>query len=182
MSSSLSNAIPSDSMEPLVEAQAGELVELPTEEKSARASKRERRSDATYHGIMLGLCLTVLVLSSLLTVRDGRQVLMPILGEPLPELCHMKRYTGIDCPGCGLTRSFISLAHGRVLDAWRYNPGAFVLFPLMLVQIPYRSLQIWRLRRGLPAWEAGWYGRGAMGAVVIVLVGQWILRQLGVGL
>ena len=182
MSSSLSNAIPSDSMEPLVEAPAGELVELPTDEKSARASKRERRSDAAYHAIMLGLCLTVLVLSSLLTVRDGRQVLMPIFGEPLPELCHMKRYTGIDCPGCGLTRSFISLAHGRVLDAWRYNPGAFVLFPLMLVQIPYRSLQIWRLRRGLPAWEPGWYGRGAMGAVVVVLVGQWILRQLGVGL
>lgn len=181
MSRVLSNSLSAGAGDAVVDVDDGDLVALPDEtEKDAASVKGKGKPDSTYHWILLGLCVTVLLLSSLMSVREGRQVLVPLLGQPLPELCHMKRYTGIDCPGCGLTRSFISLAHGRVMDAWRYNPGAFILFPLMLFQIPFRSLQIRRLRQGLPAIQLGWVGRGAMGLVVGVLLGQWILRQLGV--
>ena len=63
--------------------------------------------------------LTALALS----VRDRSQVVIPFLKLPLPELCLMRRLASVDCPGCGLTRCFISLAHGDLPAAWSYNPA-----------------------------------------------------------
>jgi len=60
----------------------------------------------------------------------------------------MRRMTGINCPGCGLTRSFISLAHGDVRSSWLYNPAGVFWFVAVALQIPYRSYQLWRIRRG----------------------------------
>ena len=175
-------AVDAEPNDDLVEAPHGDLVELSAEDEPvAPNGKENRKPDATYHRVILGLCVSVLALSLLMSVRERTQVLIPGLGVPLPELCHMRRYVGVDCPGCGLTRSFISLAHGRVMDAWRYNPGAFLLFPLMLIQIPLRSAQLWRLRNGRPEGQMGWGGRGAVLAVVSVLLAQWVVRQLGVG-
>lgn len=36
--------------------------------------------------------------------------------------CLFNRLTGLYCPGCGGTRSVISLIHGRPLTSIRYNP------------------------------------------------------------
>jgi hypothetical protein len=195
MSSSLeqpkSDRLPHDSSaeaeESMDQIDPGDLVEVSIEDvedagDSTNVGSRKKFRDPTFHWMMLGLCVAVLLLSSLLSVRERTQVLVPLLGRPLPELCHFKKYTGIDCPGCGLTRSFISIAHGRLREAWRYNPGAFVLFPIMLFQIPFRATQLWRLKRGLPELALGWVGRFAMGSVVCVLLGQWVLRQLGVAI
>ena len=43
---------------------------------------------------------------------------------------------GIDCPGCGLTRSFIHLAHAEPLAAWELNPLSWLLFGYVVAQIP----------------------------------------------
>jgi len=51
--------------------------------------------------------------------------------EELP-LCAFRAYTGLSCPGCGLTRAFVAIAHGRFADAWLLNPFAFPLFLLAL--------------------------------------------------
>ncbi|MHC4779201.1 MAG: DUF2752 domain-containing protein [Planctomycetota bacterium] len=36
--------------------------------------------------------------------------------------CLFKEATGLPCPLCGLTRSFVSLSHGNVRQAFRYHP------------------------------------------------------------
>ena len=36
--------------------------------------------------------------------------------------CVFKASTGLDCPGCGLTRASHAVLHGRFADAWRLNP------------------------------------------------------------
>jgi hypothetical protein len=41
--------------------------------------------------------------------------------------CYLKGIIGVPCPGCGLTRSFVSLLHGDLYDAFFYHP----LFPLI---------------------------------------------------
>jgi len=166
-----------------VEVQDGDLVALPDSSAAAvKSGRKERKPDPTYQWVILGMCTVALTLSLLMSVREGTRVLMPILGKPLPELCHMRRYTGVDCPGCGMTRAFISLGHGRLSDAWRYNPAAFLLFPLMVFQIPFRAVQLWRMRRGLPELMPGWWGSAAVLGVVAVMVGQWVVKQLGVSL
>ena len=181
MSSTSVNDPQAESTDHAVEVQDGDLIELPASaDNHARSARKDRKADPIFHQVILGLCLAVLTLSIVMSVRERTQVLVPILGTPLPELCHMRRYTGFDCPGCGLTRSFISIAHGRMLDAWRYNPAGFLLFPIMLFQIPYRSVQVWRLRRGLREIQLGWLSRWPMIVVLVVLVTQWVVRQLGV--
>jgi hypothetical protein len=107
-------------------------------------------------------------------------VLLPILNAPLPELCTFRRLMGMGCPGCGLTRCFISLAHGDVRAAWSYNPAGLVLFALFVVQIPYRGLQLWRIRRGIAELRPLRLAQWALGLVAVMMFAQWIVRLCGV--
>jgi len=59
-------------------------------------------------------------------------VLLPPGGLGLP-LCQFKRMTGLPCLGCGLTRSFIGMAHLDVGRAALFHPVGVVLFPLVLL-------------------------------------------------
>jgi hypothetical protein len=56
--------------------------------------------------------------------------LLPLDGFGVP-LCAFKFMTGLPCPGCGLTRSLIHLAHGDVGGAAVMNPVGLVLFPVL---------------------------------------------------
>lgn len=42
--------------------------------------------------------------------------------------CPILKITGFYCPGCGITRMFISLLSGNIYQAFRYNPLVFILF------------------------------------------------------
>lgn len=50
--------------------------------------------------------------------------------ETLPDLplCPFRALLDLPCPGCGLTRAFTCIAHGRWAEAWAYNALAFPLF------------------------------------------------------
>lgn len=50
--------------------------------------------------------------------------------ETLPHvpLCSFKQMTGRPCPGCGLTRSFCAISHGRLGEAFYFNPFGFVFY------------------------------------------------------
>lgn len=49
-------------------------------------------------------------------------------GERLGETCLMIQQTGLPCPQCGMTRSWVFGARGDVLAAWRYNPAGITLW------------------------------------------------------
>lgn len=134
-----------------------------------------RSRDTALHWIFLATATVVLALSFVLRAPGGERVLLPGGELPLPGVCTFKRYTGLNCPGCGLTRSFISIAHGDLNEAWRYNPAGLLLFPAAVFQVPFRSYQIWRLRRGLPErrWPILNWGLWLLAAA---LVAQWVAR------
>ncbi len=50
----------------------------------------------------------------------------------LPELCLFHRLTGLDCPGCGMTRAFLSLLRGDVPGALHLHPFSLPLFAAIL--------------------------------------------------
>jgi hypothetical protein len=50
-----------------------------------------------------------------------------------PVLCPFRLVTGLPCPGCGLTRSWVYLAHGRWADALAANPFGVVAMTAVLV-------------------------------------------------
>src|SRR5688500_14697882 len=82
------------------------------------------RSEFLPRGCILLVSLGVVTLSTLLSLgSESHQVMLPLVNRPLPPLCSWKSLTGVDCPGCGLTRSFIALAHGQWRESLRFNPA-----------------------------------------------------------
>jgi len=49
----------------------------------------------------------------------------------LPSLCLFYHLTGLPCPGCGLSRSFVSLGHGHFVEALHWHPLGPALFLLL---------------------------------------------------
>jgi len=48
--------------------------------------------------------------------------------DPSFTLCPFRFFTGLPCPGCGMTRAFCALGHGEVWRAVRFNALSPVLF------------------------------------------------------
>lgn len=43
------------------------------------------------------------------------------------SVCMFHTLTGLDCPGCGMTRAAYALLHGRFVQAVRYNPFIYLM-------------------------------------------------------
>jgi len=92
--------------------------------------------------------------------------------------CTLHKYTGLHCPGCGLTRSVFSLLHGEVLQALAYN----LLWPIVL------PIMVWGIGTSLwnqffPRYEVNFRLPSALLAVwpwvlMITLLAFGILRNI----
>ncbi len=104
-----------------------------------------------------------------------RQVYLPGSVIPMPEVCTSRILLGKDCPGCGLTRSFIAISHGQFGRAWKFNPGGTVVYLLVLAQVPWQIFQIRRILQRRTPIEAAWlYALPVIAAVVLII--QWVVR------
>ncbi len=105
--------------------------------RRARARAREQQADLV---LLIG-SVAVVVLSAVLTPSDS---VLSLFGWELPGLCLWKNMTGMDCMGCGLTRSFTWMGHGDVVSAFeRHKVGPF-LYLVVLVQVPIRGHRLVR--------------------------------------
>ncbi len=62
-------------------------------------------------------------------------VLSPGAVEDGPVVCPFRLMTGLPCPGCGLTRSWVYVAHGEWSSAWSANPFGYVSMALVAVLV-----------------------------------------------
>ena len=84
-----------------------------------------------------------------------------------------KGLTGIECPACGLTRSFIALSHGRWMEALRANPSSplvYLFFWLLLIN----RIGAAAGRKLLAVTERG----GVYLFLWVALLTQWVARHL----
>lgn len=106
------------------------------------APKKERRAHAGEHLLLLCMASVILVAAFCCRIEPEGFVSfrLPVLGldMPLVDGCLSRRVLGISCPGCGLTRSFVAVAHGQLNRAVEYNAVGPALFILCVLQIPYR--------------------------------------------
>lgn len=133
------------------------------------------RSNISMHAIFLAISTGVILMSFLMRSEGPKSVYLPGSKIPLPESCASRRITGYDCPGCGLTRSFISISHGQFQRAWEFNATSFVLYPFCAIQIPWSLLQLYLLysrRRGIEIP----YLYFLPIAIVVILVVHWLWR------
>jgi hypothetical protein len=96
----------------------------------------------------------------------GRSTFFPV--------CPLFSLTGFACPGCGLTRGFHELFHGRVIPALDFNflipvwavVGGYVFVSLVLHTARGRGLPMW------PTWPK------LLWVFAIMLLGFGVLRNI----
>ncbi len=135
-----------------------------------------QRPHLTQHVVFLVVCTGAIAASFLLSVNTGSKVETPWLSIPLPSVCQFRNVTGLNCPGCGLTRAFVSIAHGRFIEAWNYNAASLLVFAFVTSQIPYRALQIWRIRSGRGEIQMPRTTNTILIVVAGAVFAQWIVR------
>ena len=137
------------------------------------------RSEMMLHGLFVLMATGVIGLSFLMSCETeqagGQAVFVPGIPSAMPPLCGVKRFLGVDCPGCGLTRAFISISHGRWADAWRFHLASFLLYGFVVAQIPWHMVQLSRLVRGRPPIDWPVVYAVPIG-VVIALVLAWVAK------
>lgn len=91
-------------------------------------------------------------------------------------MCSLYRMTGYYCPGCGGLRAAHALLHGRLPEAWSYNPFLVLLLPW----VGYGGV-LWGLNSlmGYRAWPGRWlYGRWTLILIGMAAVAFGVLRNL----
>ena len=177
----MNSAKPSRPSTPVVESSDSPLaarLRRPDVQVNVRDQPPAPKPSTLVHWVFLGMSIVVMVASLVLTVRDQVQVIVPLIDKPLPGTCTFRRLTGLDCPGCGLTRSFISLAHGQWRAAWGYNPAGVFFFAIVVFQIPYRVTQIVRIRRGIAEHRWASVDNWILIGLAALLLVQWIIGLL----
>ena len=102
-----------------------------------------RRSDA--HSRLLASAAILLLLAAVLAlsflvspaeIESGKFGFWPT--------CAMRRWFGMECPTCGMTRAFCALSHGQLAEAWAYNRAAPVVYLLAWLALPVLTSRLAR--------------------------------------
>jgi hypothetical protein len=89
--------------------------------------------------------------------------------------CLFHRFTGLHCPGCGMTRAAYAALHGQIGEAFRFNPVGMILLPLASFGV---GLQVigWARGKALPFRLK--VGRVGGWVIVGLVISFWVLRNL----
>jgi hypothetical protein len=92
--------------------------------------------------------------------------------ENLPRVpgCGFRALTGLPCPGCGLTHSLCAISHGRLGEAWAFNPFGFVFYAVAVVLLGCPWISKWFPR------AVAWWGKSpaAMWAPLGLVAVMWL--------
>lgn len=103
--------------------------------------------------------------------------LLVACGAPL---CPFAIVTRHPCPGCGLTRATLALAHGHLADALRLHPLSPVMAPLVIAALAYNAAIYVKDGRIAAAegMQGAWVTRLGI-ALAILMLTVWIARFFG---
>ena len=116
----------------------------------------------------------VVAMAAILDVRPDRQVSFRFLPNwPLPPSCASRAVFGVSCPGCGLTRSFVYLAHGEWRASLEMHRLGWLLALAVAFQLPYRLAALWggmdRPLGSLAPTVFSW-------TLIFLLLANWVLQ------
>ena len=103
----------------------------------------EVNDNKLYHLFIFLLCILILLFSLILSFENGNSIYISGFEQyNYFGFCLFKQVTGVQCPSCGLTRSFILIGHFKILEALSFNMVGIFMYILVILQIPYRVLLI----------------------------------------
>jgi len=87
--------------------------------------------------------------------------------------CPFHAVTGVECPGCGMTRACTAVGQGQIEEAWHHHPLVFGLLILAVVfALASSALQL--------AWGklSAWSRIAILGSGYLTVIGVWLYRIL----
>lgn len=143
---------------------------------------RDRLTDVRVHQMRdrhwTMLYVAVFVVCASFYLQLGRLEAVNLAGSSvqLPNLCSSRALFGIECPGCGLTRSFIALAGGDWQQSWQFHRLGWLMALAIISQFPYRVYALAELRHRVVdrRWPT-WFGY----FLIAALIGNWLLKISG---
>jgi hypothetical protein len=109
-----------------------------------------------------------------LTLAVAAYALRETAGAGWMPGCYFRKITGLECPGCGMTRGTYALLHGRFLDAFMFNPVGMILLPLALIGLGLEAIA-WVMNR--PPFFRLNSGRWGATILATILIVWWIGRN-----
>ena len=83
------------------------------------------------HLLVLTLCLGLILAAFVLEpIGDG----LSLVGRELPDTCSFRRVTGIPCPGCGLSRSWVAAVRGDLSRSVQHHGLGWMLLTYAMLQ------------------------------------------------
>lgn len=134
------------------------------------------RAELSHHRAMLLLSGAVVLAACLLQVLPSQRVaLIGFPERPLPHSCFSRSWFGVNCPACGLTRSFIHLFHGDVRSSWESHRLGWLFAAVVAAQIPYRLVAMRRPVR--IRFDRTWTNAAIYGVLTLLIL-NWIVNLL----
>jgi hypothetical protein len=94
-----------------------------------------------------------------------------------PFFCPLKSLTGVPCPGCGLTRSFVAIASGKIPEAIAFNLFGIFLFVGLLIALLHLSLEI-TFRKKILAVYTEFITNRSLHVLMLLVVMLWHCNRL----
>lgn len=125
---------------------------------------------------MLIIAVVVVLLLFLLQVRSDQRVELSCLpGVPSPEMCWSRSVFGFNCPGCGLTRSLIYLAHGDWRSSLAMHRLGILMAVAIVAQLPYCAVGLyWKKDHPLGRRFATIFAW----TLISLLIGNWLFEAI----
>src|SRR5262245_54007376 len=132
----------------------------------------ERINPIPHHLFQAAVFSALLIFAAFSSVNFGR---VTLFGYTIPSLCMFHNITGFDCPGCGITRSFIYALHGQWYISYLMHLWGIPLAAIVIFQVPYH---LWRATGGGPFHVSARISRWIRIFVVISIVVPWIVKTI----
>lgn len=152
---------------------------MKTAEHPMEIAPQDQQKLRHHHLLFLAIYAGVMLLAFSLRVRSDQRVEFFFLPDTaLPESCISRTVFDADCPGCGLTRSFIHFVAGNLSRSWAANRVGWLLLFAVIIQFPYRIITLRNLKRGSAPPLSRWHSSFSM-FLIVALIGNWLLKTCG---
>ncbi len=130
--------------------------------------------------------LSWIYMASALVCLAGALVVAPsghehtaVLGVEIPGVCTFLQLTGLPCPGCGMTRSWVWLVRGEVATALQYNVAGSSLFLWIQAMGLLGAARLLLKKPGLLRMSSRAFVIGSFLWAGVLMFGFWGLRLAG---
>lgn len=130
-----------------------------------------RGADASSHVTYIAIFALLLVGPAFAAFKPETSNRVSVLSISLPPTCMTQLVFGVECPGCGLTRAFVLITHGRFADSLRYHRLGIALYAFFLYLAATHVRLLVRGRRAKPPARIE---RVLPGIVIVLLLANWV--------